>query len=117
MPPALLTYIIARELTGRATTEEEFRNRLRRFSRNSVVRLSSVLNLFDLENLSPFLADTSLADILSARYKQDKKLMFSLWTVENAVLQRRGPRKSTPLNQETEMLGAMIETQLGLKQP
>jgi hypothetical protein len=83
--------------------------------------LRSVTPLFcmsanDLENLSPFLADTSLADILSARYKQDKKLMFSLWTVENAVLQRRGPRKSTLLNHEIEMLGAMIETQLGLKE-
>src|SRR6516164_6180264 len=83
--------------------------------------LRSVTPLFcisanELENLSPFLADTSLADILSARYKQDKKLMFSLWTVENAVLERRGPRKSTLLNHETEIPGAMIETQLGLKE-
>src|ERR1700722_2538751 len=45
MPPSIMTYLIGRELTGKPTTHEEFRNRLQLFSRSAVLRLTSILNM------------------------------------------------------------------------
>jgi hypothetical protein len=82
--------------------------------------LRSVTPLFcmssdDIEKLSPFLRDSSLAEALSARYKPDKSLNFSFWTVENSVLARKGKRFPSLLVDETEKLGEMMATRLGLK--
>jgi hypothetical protein len=82
--------------------------------------LRSVTPLFclsadDIEKLSPFLRDSSLAEVLSARYKPDKNLKSSFWTVENSVLARKGERLPSLLVDQTEKLGEMIATRLGLK--
>jgi len=45
MPPELLTYIVAKDLTGKDTKRDEFIERLKRFPRSMVIRLCSVLNL------------------------------------------------------------------------
>jgi hypothetical protein len=73
------------------------------------------LSADDIEKLSPFLRDSSLAEVLSARYKPDKNLKSSFWTVENSVLARKGERLPSLLVDQTEKLGEMIATRLGLK--
>lgn len=83
--------------------------------------LRSVTPLFcmsadDMEKLSPFLSDTPLAEVLSARYKPDKSLKFSFWTVRNAALERKGARKPRVLVDETERFSEMVEGRLGLKE-
>src|SRR5438477_11033366 len=45
MPPELLTYIVAKDLTGKDTSRDEFLDRLKKFQRSTVIRLCSVLNL------------------------------------------------------------------------
>src|ERR1019366_7669872 len=45
MPPELMTYIIAKDLTGKGTTRAEFVERLKKFPRSAIIRLCSVLNL------------------------------------------------------------------------
>jgi hypothetical protein len=83
--------------------------------------LRSVTPLFcmstdDLEKLSPFLRDTSLAEALSARLKQDKGLKFSFWTTDNSVLARSGERLPKLLVDESERLFEMMASRLGLKE-
>lgn len=82
--------------------------------------LRSVTPLFcmsadDMEKLSPYPKDTSLAMALSARYKSDKDLAFSFWTTENSALSRKGSRTSTLLSDETEKLVKICAARLGLK--
>jgi hypothetical protein len=82
--------------------------------------LRSVTPLFcmsadDLEKLSPFLRDTSFAEALSARYRSDKNLKFSFWTVSNSVLERKGARLPKLLNEETEKLAKMVESRLAFR--
>jgi hypothetical protein len=69
----------------------------------------------DLEKLSPYLHDTPLATILSARYKSDKDLAFSFWATENTVLSKKGPRSPTVLARETEQLVQLAQSRLGLE--
>ena len=75
----------------------------------------SCLAIDDLEKLSPYLSDTSLAGVLSARYKRDKSLLSSFWAVDNPVLDRKSDRKAT-LAGEAGKLGEMVERRLGLKE-
>jgi hypothetical protein len=71
----------------------------------------------DLEKLSPYLRDTSLAEALSGRYRKDKDLVASFWTVDNSILMRKGNRIPKLLADETEKLAEMIAARLGLKEP
>jgi hypothetical protein len=70
----------------------------------------------DLEKLSPYLLDTPLSAILTARYKSDKDLAFSFWTTENAVLTKKGPRLPAVLATEVERLLELSVSRLGLKE-
>ena len=70
----------------------------------------------DLEKLSPFLNDTSLATVLSSRYKADPGLNFSFWTTDNATLIRKGARKPNLLMDETEKLIGLTIKRLGLRE-
>lgn len=45
MPLELLTYIVAKDLTGKDTNRDEFIERLKKFPRSMVIRLCSLLNL------------------------------------------------------------------------
>jgi hypothetical protein len=81
---------------------------------------SSVTPMFclsadDLEKLSAYLPDCTLADVLSARYKRDKVLQSSFWLVENSVLKKKGERKPTVLVGASGKLGHMMAGGLGLK--
>jgi hypothetical protein len=83
-------------------------------------RLRPVTSLFcmsadDIEKLSPFLADTSLAKTLSARHKAEKPLMASFWMVDNKFLRRKGTRKPTIAMDATKELTQLTLRTLGLK--
>jgi hypothetical protein len=51
------------------------------------------LSANDVEMISSYLPDTSLAELLTARYKAEKPLMASFWTASNSVITKKGIRK------------------------
>jgi hypothetical protein len=54
-------------------------------SRSSITPLFC-LSADDMEKLSPYLLDTAMSELLSARYKKDKSLRASFFTIDNSVL-------------------------------
>jgi hypothetical protein len=112
--------IITRDDLGSALGTNAFLNlhfqellRGKRFPR-SVTPLFC-LSADDLEKLSAYLPDTAFAEVLTARYKRDKKLQSSFWLVENSVLKNRGERKPKVLVGQSGKLGRMMAERLGLK--
>lgn len=69
----------------------------------------------DLERLTPYLADISLAEILSARIAGDGSLVTPLWHGENRVLDKLPGRPAKLLDAEVEKLEEMCRERLGLK--
>ena len=72
------------------------------------------VSIDDFERLAPYLVDVSLSEILLARLKGDKDLVFPLWLGDNAVLSNLEPRDSPLLTAEIEKLGEICRVRLGL---
>jgi hypothetical protein len=74
----------------------------------------SAVSVDDVEMLAPYLVDVSLSEILTARVKGDKDLVFPLWLGDNAVLSKLEARPSALLAAEIEKLGEICRVRLGL---
>jgi hypothetical protein len=62
---------------------------------NSSFEIPSLFSLSvdDIEKLTPYLSDSSLAEILLAKFRQEPSLFSPFWIVRNDVLEKKDLRK------------------------
>lgn len=58
------------------------------------------LSAQDAELLCAYLRDSSLTDLLEARYRADSNLLSSFWLVDNPIVERLGNRETSVLRDE-----------------
>ncbi|HLJ41455.1 MAG TPA: hypothetical protein VKT50_08190 [Candidatus Acidoferrales bacterium] len=75
------------------------------------------LSVDDIETLTGYLRDVSLAALLSSWYKKDKRLVGSFWFVENDLIKKAGLRKPPFVKTALERIGQNAASILGLKPP
>jgi hypothetical protein len=71
----------------------------------------------NLEDISPYLTDVPLSDVLEQRYRADPELRGGFWSVEIPSLKNLGPRRSLLVTRAVEdFRNSMFQT-LGIKEP
>lgn len=75
------------------------------------------LSVDDVESVTPYLADISLAKLLSFRYKKDKALMGSFWLHVNELVKKAGMRKPAFVKLALERIARNAANIFGLAPP
>jgi hypothetical protein len=71
----------------------------------------------NLEDISPYLTDVPLSDILEQRYRADPELRGGFWSVEIPSLKNLGPRRSLLLTRAVEDFRSSMFQTLGIEAP
>ena len=75
-----------------------FRELFRRKSVSVKVTPPFCVSAQDLELICGYLRETSFADLLEERYRNDRGLLSSFWLVDNAIIDRIGGRECKPFS-------------------
>lgn len=86
--PVINTYLASR-----------FKDLFHRKSVSVTVTPPHSLSAQDLEMICGYLRETSLADLLEERYRNDRGLFSSFWLVDNSIIKRIGGRDCGPFSE------------------
>jgi hypothetical protein len=118
----LLPVVITRDDIGSAWGTNAYLNARFQELKVTMNQCRQVTSLFcfsanDVEMISSYLPDTSLAELLFARHAAETPLMASFWTAENSVIDRKGLRKPEFVYDGMKELTKMTSETLGIKPP